>query len=461
MADEQQIIEKPADHEIIGRGYTFGTVTDQISAVVLTKRTPVFWFTSFAVGFLLLQGLLVSAVLLFGKGVGIWGIRTPVMWGFAITNFVWWIGIGHAGTLISAILLLLNQKWRNSINRFAEAMTLFAVACAGLFPILHMGRPWLAYWLFPYPNSMMVEPNFRSPLVWDVFAVSTYATVSALFWFVGLIPDLGTLRDRAKNLFAKYTYGILAMGWRGSARHWSIYETASLLLSGLATPLVLSVHTVVSFDFTIAIVPGWHSTFFPPYFVAGAIYSGFAMVLALAIPLRAVYGLQGLITDRHLENSAKVMLATGMIVAYSYIMETFFAWYSGSPYEAQAFWNRMTGPYSFQYWFLVTCNIVSPNLLWFKKFRKTPVLLFISSIIVLVGMWLERYMIIVSSLAQDFVPSSWSLFHATRWDWATYWGTIGLFMFLFFLFIRALPMISIFEVRTLLPQAKVGEEVKR
>jgi Ni/Fe-hydrogenase subunit HybB-like protein len=296
MADEQQVIETPASHEIIGRGYTFGTVTDQIAAVVLTKRTPLFWFASLGVAFCLLQLLMLSAVLLFGKGVGIWGIRTPVMWGFAITNFVWWIGIGHAGTLISAILFLLNQKWRNSINRFAEAMTLFAVACAGMFPLLHMGRPWLFYWLFPYPNSTTVQPNFRSPLVWDVFAVSTYATVSAVFWFVGLIPDLGTLRDRAKSAVGKYVYGILAMGWRGSARHWSVYETATLLLSGLATPLVLSVHTVVSFDFTIAIVPGWHSTFFPPYFVAGAIYSGFAMVLALAIPLRAAYGLQGLIT---------------------------------------------------------------------------------------------------------------------------------------------------------------------
>ena len=347
---EEQVIEKPAPTEVIAPGYTFGTVGDQIAAVVLTKHTPVFWLTSFAIGFLLLQGLLASAVLLFGKGVGIWGIRTPVMWGFAITNFVWWIGIGHAGTLISAILLLLNQSWRNSINRFAEAMTLFAVACAGLFPLLHMGRPWLFYWMLPYPNTMNVEPNFRSPLVWDVFAVSTYATVSLLFWFVGLIPDLGTLRDRAKNMFSKYTYGILAMGWRGSAKHWSIYETASLLLAGLATPLVLSVHTVVSFDFTIAIVPGWHSTFFPPYFVAGAIYSGFAMVLALAIPLRAAYGLQGLITDRHLENSAKVMLATGLIVAYAYIMETFMAWYSGSVYEQQAFWNRMTCPYSASCW---------------------------------------------------------------------------------------------------------------
>jgi len=314
------------------------------------------------------------------------------------------------------------------------------------------------YWLFPYPNTMNIQPNFRSPLVWDVFAVSTYATVSFLFWYVGLMPDLATLRDRASHRFAKFTYGILAMGWRGSARHWSVYETASLLLAGLATPLVLSVHTVVSFDFTIAIVPGWHSTFFPPYFVAGAIYSGFAMVLALAIPLRKVYGLEGLITDKHLDNSAKVMLATGLIVAYSYLIELFNAWYSGNVYEQASIWNRMTGPYAPQYWLLVTCNIVSLQVLWFKRVRLNPLLLFIESMIVLVGMWLERFMIIVSSLAQDFMPSSWGIFQATRWDWATYLGTIGLFLFLFFLFIRLLPMISIFEVRTLLPQAKVEEE---
>jgi molybdopterin-containing oxidoreductase family membrane subunit len=460
MADEPQVIEKPAPKEIIARGYTFGTVTDQIATVVLTKKTPVFWFAGLGVGLVLLFVFLAAVGLLFVKGTGIWGIRQPVFWGFAITNFVWWIGIGHAGTLISAILLLLNQRWRNSINRFAEAMTLFAVACAGMFPILHLGRPWLMYWLFPYPNTMSIEPNFRSPLVWDVFAVSTYATVSALFWFVGLMPDLATLRDRATNRTLKFAYGLLAMGWRGSAKHWAVYETASLLLAGLATPLVLSVHTVVSFDFTIAIVPGWHSTFFPPYFVAGAIYSGFAMVLALAIPLRKVYGLEGLITDQHLDNSAKVMLATGLIVAYSYILELFTAWYTGNVFEGAAFLHRMTGPYAFNYWTLVACNIIAPNFLWFKKIRSNPTLLFCSSIVVLIGMWLERYVIIVSSLAQDFVPSSWGIFQATRWDWATYIGTIGLFLFLFFLFIRLLPMISIFEVRTLLPQAKVEEEVQ-
>ena len=460
MADQPQVIDREQSEQIIAPGYTFATVTDQISATVLTKHTSLFWFGGFMAGVMLLGVFLLGVTVLFAKGTGIWGIRTPVMWGFAITNFVWWIGIGHAGTLISAILLLLNQRWRNSINRFAEAMTLFAVACAGMFPVLHLGRPWLMFWLFPYPNTMGIEPNFRSPLVWDVFAVSTYATVSLLFWFVGLIPDLGTLRDRASHRGLKMAYGALAMGWRGSARHWSVYETASLLLAGVATPLVLSVHTVVSFDFTIAIVPGWHSTFFPPYFVAGAIYSGFAMVLALAIPLRKAYHLEGLITDKHLDNAAKVMLATGLIVAYAYLLELFNAWYSGDVYEMQAFWHRLTGPYAADYWFLVLCNIIAPNFLWIKKVRYSPVLLFISSIVVLVGMWLERYMIIVSSLAQDYLPSSWGLFHGTRWDWATYLGTIGLFLFLFFLFIRALPMISIFEVRALLPQAKVTKEVK-
>src|SRR5512143_3346209 len=305
---------------VIEPGHTYASVTDKISSIVLARRTPLFWLIGFFLAFCLTMGLLFAIARLFAKGVGIWGVNQPIGWGFAIINFVWWIGIGHAGTLISAILLLLRQEWRTSINRFAEAMTLFAVACAAFYPVFHTGRPWVAfYWLFPYPNTMGLWPNFRSPLIWDVFAVSTYATVSVLFWYVGLIPDLATLRDRSPSRAGRAVYGILAMGWRGSARHWAVFETASLLLAGIATPLVLSVHTVVSFDFTIAIVPGWHSTFFPPYFVAGAIYSGFAMVLALAIPLRKVYGLQGLITDRHLENSAKIMLATGLIVAYAYI----------------------------------------------------------------------------------------------------------------------------------------------
>ncbi len=454
---ESPVIEQRSSQEIIAPGYTFGSVSDQISAVVLTRRTPLGWFVGFGLGFGLLLVFLWSMGVLLLKGTGVWGIRTPVMWGFAITNFVWWIGIGHAGTLISAILLLLNQRWRNSINRFAEAMTLFAVACAGVFPLAHLGRPWLAYWLFPYPNTMGVQPQFRSPLVWDVFAVSTYATVSALFWFVGLLPDLATLRDRAKNRVVRMIYAVGAMGWRGSAKHWSVYETASLLLAGLATPLVLSVHTVVSFDFTVAIVPGWHSAFFPPYFVAGAIYSGFAMVLALAVPLRSIYGLQGLITEKHLENAAKVMLATGLIVAYAYAIEQFSAWYSGDYFEHAAFHNRMTGHYAICYWALILCNILVPQGLWFKRVRTSPVMLFVWSIVVLVGMWLERFMIVVSSLAQDFLNSSWGYFSPTRWDWGVYLGTIGMFLFLFFLFVRLLPAISIFEVRTLLPQAKVGE----
>ena len=458
MAQEQLLDKVAPGEEILAKGYTFDSVTDQIANVVMKGRAPLFWYAVFAGAFGLLMLFMLAVSVLLAKGVGVWGIRTPVMWGFAITNFVWWIGIGHAGTLISAILLLLNQSWRNSINRSAEAMTLFAVACAGMFPLLHMGRPWLFYWMFPYPNSMHVQPQFRSPLVWDVFAVSTYATVSLLFWFVGMLPDLATLRDSAKGRFGQIAYGALAMGWRGSAQHWSVYETACLLLAGIATPLVLSVHTVVSFDFTIAIVPGWHSTFFPPYFVAGAIYSGFAMVLVLLIPIRSAYNLKGLITDKHLDNCGKVMLATGLIVAYAYLMETFTAWYSGNVYEQAAFWNRMTGPYASVYWFLLSCNIAAPQFLWFKKVRGSPVLLFVSSIVVLIGMWLERYVIIVSSLAQDFVQSSWGIFKATRWDWFTYIGTLGLFTFLFFIFIRLLPMISMSEVRMLLPQAKVKKE---
>jgi molybdopterin-containing oxidoreductase family membrane subunit len=381
--------------------------------------------------------------------VGIWGIKIPVGWGFAIVNFVWWIGIGHAGTLISAILLLLHQKWRTSINRFAEAMTLFAVACAGMFPLLHMGRPWLFFWLMPYPNPMWMWPQFRSPLVWDVFAVSTYATVSLLFWFVGLIPDLATLRDRARNRAAKIVYGIFAMGWRGSAVHWTRYEVASLLLAGLATPLVVSVHTVVSWDFAVAIVPGWHTTIFPPYFVAGAIYSGFAMVMTLAIPIRKFYNLEDMVTMRHLDNMAKVMLATGMIVAYGYMMETFMAFYSGDQYERYLILNRMTGPYAVIYWSLIACNIIIPQAMWSRKVRASVPALFVISLIVNTGMWLERFVIVVISLSRDYIPSIWNMYYPTKWDWMTYIGTFGLFFTLFLLFVRFLPMISIVEMRSL------------
>jgi molybdopterin-containing oxidoreductase family membrane subunit len=337
-------------------------------------------------------------------------------------------------------------------------MTLFAVSCAGLFPILHLGRPWLAYWLFPIPNTMQYWPQFRSPLVWDVFAVSTYATISALFWFIGLIPDLATLRDRTENRGLKIVYGMLALGWRGSARHWARYETAYLLLAGLATPLVLSVHTVVSFDFAVGIVPGWHTTIFPPYFVAGAIYSGFAMVLMLAIPIRKFYQLEDFITERHLENSAMVMLATGLIVGYGYIIEAFMNWYSGDANESYVMWNRVHGPYAFYYLLLLFCNLVLPQILWIKKFRVSPFWLFLISLDILIGMWLERFIIVVLSLHRDFLNSSWGMYYPTRWDWMTYVGTIGLFLSLMFLFVRILPMISIFEMRTLLPDAEVKSE---
>ena len=446
---------------VIAPGHTFSSVTDKISSIVLTRKTSRGWWLGFLASFVVMNGMLVSVAYLVVKGTGIWGINIPVGWGFAIVNFVWWIGIGHAGTLISAILLLLKQTWRTSINRFAEAMTLFAVACAGIFPIIHTGRPWLAiYWLFPYPNTMGVWPQFRSPLIWDVFAVSTYATVSLLFWFVGLIPDLATLRDRSQSPVGRIVYGMLAMGWRGSAAHWHRYETAYLLLAGLATPLVVSVHTVVSFDFAVALVPGWHTTIFPPYFVAGAIYSGFAMVLTLAIPIRAVYGLQDFITLRHLQNMAKVMLVTGLIVAYGYATEMFIAWYSADKFEMFVPWNRMTGPYGVSYWALILCNVGIPQALWFRRVRSNTYALFVVAIIVNVGMWLERFVIVVTSLHRDFLPSSWGNYQPTFWDWSTYIGTMGLFLTLLFLFVRFLPMISIAEMRAILPEAKVEEEPK-
>src|SRR5215218_4972953 len=367
---------------VIEPGHTFGTVTVKISSIVLRKRTPVVWWIGLALSFMLVNMLMGTMTYLVFTGIGIWGNNQPVGWSFDIINFVWWIGIGHAGTLISAILLLLRQSWRTSINRFAEAMTLFAVACAGLYPLLHTGRPWLAYWLFPYPNTMGIQPQFRSPLMWDVFAVSTYATVSALFWFTGLIPDLATLRDRARSRFGRVVFGMASLGWRGSARHWARYEAVYLLLAGLSTPLVLSVHTIVSFDFAIGIIPGWHATIFPPYFVAGAIYAGFAMVLTLAIPLRKIYGLEDFITMRHLENMGKVTLVTGLIVAYGYISVAFFGWYSANKYEGFMIWNRMVGPYWYMYWTLILCNIFTPQFLWIRRVRTSPLGLFAVAMVV-------------------------------------------------------------------------------
>jgi molybdopterin-containing oxidoreductase family membrane subunit len=440
---------------VIEPGHTLGSVTDKISEVVLTKKTPLGWVFGFAIGFAALQLLMVSVTYLFIKGTYIWGLNIPVGWGLDIINFVWWIGIGHAGTLISAILLLFRQTWRTSINRFAEAMTLFAVACAGMYPVIHTGRPWLAYWLLPYPNTMAMWPNFRSPLIWDVFAVSTYATVSLLFWFVGLIPDLATLRDRSDSKVGKVIYGALAMGWRGSATHWHRYEMAYLLLAALSTPLVLSVHTIVSFDFAVGQVPGWHATVFPPYFVAGAIFAGFAMVMIIAIPLRKFYGLQDFVTMRHFDYMGRITLATGMIVGYGYLVEVFMAFYSGNQFEIALMWNRFIGPYAPLYWALIFCNIVSIQLLWFQRIRASLTWLMIISLIVSIGMWLERFIIIPVSLSRDFLPSSWGMYYPTFWDWSTFIGTLGLFVSLLFLFIRFLPMISIFEMRTMVPEAKV------
>jgi Ni/Fe-hydrogenase subunit HybB-like protein len=434
---------------LLAPGHTYASVTDKIASSVLTRPIGIGWLFGFTIAFTAVMILFVAVTWLFTKGVGIWGINIPIGWGFAIVNFVWWIGIGHAGTLISAILYLLNQKWRTSINRFAEAMTLFAVACAGLFPLLHTGRPWMAYYMAPYPSTMRLWPQFRSPLMWDVFAVSTYGTVSLIFWFIGLLPDLATLRDRAKKRWQQLIFGVLSMGWRNSARHWKRYQSTYLLLAGLATPLVLSVHTVVSFDFAVAIVPGWHTTIFPPYFVAGAIYSGFAMVLTLAIPLRKAYGLEDFITMRHLDNCAKVMLATGLIVAYGYFIEFFLAFYSGNKFDVFLAEQRLHGPYAHFYFALILCNILTPQLLWIEKVRRNVWLLFLMSLVINTGMWLERFVIIVISLTRDFDPSAWGRYSATMWDYLTLLGTLGLFFMLFYLFVRGLPAIAISEMREL------------
>jgi Ni/Fe-hydrogenase subunit HybB-like protein len=453
---DPMIDPKTGEYAVIAPGQSFLSVTEKIGGVVLTKDTHIAWFSGIMFAASVASLVLIAVTWLVLKGVGIWGVTMPGAWGFAIINFVWWIGIGHAGTLISAILLLFKQTWRNSINRFAEAMTIFAVVCAGMFPLIHVGRPWLGYWLFPYPNTMNIWPQFRSPLAWDVFAVSTYASISIVFWYIGMIPDFGTLRDRAELPFAKWFYGILSLGWRGSTRHWMRYETASLLLAGLSTPLVLSVHTVISFDFAVAALAGWHTTIFPPYFVAGAIYSGFAMVLTLAIPIRKFYHMEALVTERHLDNMAKVMLGTGSIVAYGYGMEVFMSWYSASHWEFFMMWNRMFGPMWWAYWTLILTNIAIPlTTLWSRKLRVNVVYLFILSIIVNIGMWFERFVIVVTSLYRDYLPSSWGTYRATKWDYMLFIGTWGLFTTLFLLFVRFLPMIPMSEIRMMLPQTKI------
>jgi molybdopterin-containing oxidoreductase family membrane subunit len=446
-----------APARLLAPGETYESVTETIASIPLAKHPPRQWYYGFSIAFLLLMVLFVAVTWLLAKGVGIWGINIPVAWGFAIVNFVWWIGIGHAGTFISAILFLLHQHWRTAINRFSEAMTLFAVACAGLFPLLHLGRPWVFWWILPYPDTMKLWPQFRSPLVWDVFAVSTYFTVSLLFWYLGLIPDLATVRDRATRVWQKKLYGVLAFGWRGSAAHWQRQQSAYLLLAGLATPLVLSVHSVVSFDFSVAIVPGWHSTIFPPYFVAGAIYSGFAMVLNIVIPVRKLYKLESVMPMRYLNNMANVMLVTGQMVAYGYLIEAFMAWYSGDVFEEYMMKNRAFGPYGWVFWSLMLFNVLIPQLLWSRRIRTNMLALFLVAFSINIGMWIERFVIVITSLNRDFTPSAWHLYIPSIWDWATLAGTIGLFFALQYLFMRFLPMISISETRELVAEPHKAE----
>jgi Ni/Fe-hydrogenase subunit HybB-like protein len=426
----------------------YSEVTEKVSGIV-ERKTPRAWYIAFAFTGSLTLVLFGMLSYLVYTGIGVWGNNSPVGWAWDITNFVFWVGIGHAGTLISAILFLFRQRWRTSINRFAEAMTLFAVACAGIFPLFHTGRPWrAAYWLFPLPNpALHLWQNFRSPLMWDVFAVSTYAMVSAMFWYVGMVPDLATLRDRATSPVRRVVFGILSLGWRGAARHWKHYEMAYLLLAGLSTPLVLSVHTIVSFDFAVSVMPGWHTTIFPPYFVAGAIFSGFAMVVTLMVIARQVFGLQQLVTIRHLENMNKVIVVTSLIVGFSYATEYFTAWYSGNPYERFVFLNRAFGPYWWAYWTMVSCNVAIPQLFWFKRVRTWIPAMFVISILVNVGMWFERFVIIVTSLHRDYLPGSWGYFKPTWVDMLTLTGSFGLFLTLFLLFVRFLPMISMAEVK--------------
>lgn len=440
------------DTGLVKGDHDFSSLTRLITDVNL-RPAPKNWYLAMIGANSLLIVLLVAISYLVWEGIGIWGLNNPAGWGWAIVNFVWWVGIGHAGTLISAILFLFRQDWRIAINRFAEAMTIFAVMCAGIFPAIHVGRIWVIYWVFPIPNQMTVWPNFNSPLLWDVFAVSTYFTVSLLFWYVGLVPDLATVRDRATDKIRKVAYGIFSLGWTGSNRHWWNYEKAYMILAGLATPLVLSVHTIVSFDFAVSLIPGWHSTIFPPYFVAGAIYSGFAMVLTLMIVARKIYGLENIMTVQVMEKMNIIMMATGNMVAFAYLMEGFIAWYSGVEYEQAIFWLYVVGPYQWAFIILMFCNVITPQFLWFKKIRTSFALTFAISILVNIGMWFERFMIATVSLSTDYLPSSWDYYSPTLWDVLTYVGTFGLFFTMFLLFLRFLPMVALAEVKATLPQA--------
>jgi Ni/Fe-hydrogenase subunit HybB-like protein len=461
------LVDDPASRAPLVLGNrSFGEVTDIICGYAETAPgkwwLPLFGLTSTVAG----VGTLMIVYLII-TGVGVWGLNNQVDWAWDITNFVFWIGIGHAGTLISAILCLFKQKWRTAVNRSAEAMTIFAVICAGIFPGIHVGRVWMAWMLFPIPNANAIWPNFRSPLLWDVFAVSTYFTVSALFWYMGLIPDIATLRDRAVarlnaagaarkigDLVRAYAFGFLALGWRFSSRHWHRYEKAYILLAGVSTPLVLSVHSIVSFDFATSILPGWHTTIFPPYFVAGAIFGGFAMVLFLLIPARELFpNMKDFLTLRHLENMAKIILVTGWMVGFAYSMEFFIAWFSANPYELGAFINRATGPYWWAYWTMITCNVVSPNLFWIKFCRQSPLVIFIVSLLVTIGMWFERFVIIVTSLHRAYLPGEWGMFHPSLVDILTFVGSCGIFLTLFLLFVRFLPVFAMAELKAVMPQA--------
>src|SRR5688500_17737469 len=451
---EAELLDNPVagNPTLILRSPDFHSIPEAVAQPV-EGPTPLGWWLLFlpSVALLRLLGLAVSW--LFWEGIGVCVLYVPVGWSWYITNFVFWIGIGHAGTLISAILFLFRQKWRTSINRAAEAMTIFAVMCALLFPGIHVGRVWVAYWMFPVPNQMGVWPNFRSPLLWDVFAVSVYGTVSLLFWYVGLIPDLAMMRDRAKTRTRKLAYGFFALGWRGSVRQWHHYESAYLVLAALATPLVLSVHSIVSMEFSVSLLPGLHTTIFPPYFVAGAIFSGFAMVLTLMVICRKAFHLEHIVTLRHFDYMAKITLVTGSMVGFAYATEFFTAWYSGNPYEYFTFLNRAGGPYAWAYWIMVSCNVISPQVFWFKKARTSIPILFVMSIIINIGMWFERFVIITTSLHRDFLPSSWGYFTPTIWDISCLLGSFGLFFTMFCLFVRFVPMVATSEVKTVLPQA--------
>ncbi len=439
----------PLREPLISGTKSYTQVTEDISRPMAGKPGK-FWYLGMTIAGLAALVGAVTTLITIWWGIGTWGENRTVGWAWDITNFVWWVGIGHAGTFISAILLLFRQKWRTSINRSAEAMTLIAIACAGFFPLIHMGRLLLGFFIFPYPNTRGLWVNFNSPLLWDVFAITTYFFVSLLFWYVGLIPDLGTIRDRALGKIKKFIYGLLSFGWTGSARHWSRHESLSLILAGLAAPLVLSVHSIVSMDFATSIIPGWHTTIFPPYFVAGAIFSGFAMVLTLLIVTRKALNLEDYITVNHIESMNKIIIATGSIVGIAYLTELFMAWYSGVPYERFAFINRAMGPYAWAYWIMMTCNVLSPQLLWIKKLRRSMIFTFILSIFINIGMWFERFVIIVTSLHRDYLPSSWTMYSPTWVEVGLFVGTLGIFFTLFLLFVRVFPVIAIAEVKTVL-----------